>query len=140
MKKTLLICLILVGCYTASSQSTTPTKQATNKTKTVVKNPVIGETKNLTMVFEGYSEGDYPHLGLKDKVKNEDYDFESIDESILKTTPILLTDNDAAFGYKENPDYLGKTFDVVLVWKAAKIADLDGKTVNTKRWEIKSLK
>jgi hypothetical protein len=32
------------------------------------------------------------------------------------------------------------SIDVPLVWKAAKIADLDGKTVNTKRWEIKSLK
>jgi hypothetical protein len=68
------------------------------------------ETKIITMTFEEYSEGDYPHLIFKDISSSEEYDFRFLSENNLNGVSILLDDNYAAFGLKANPKYLKKIF------------------------------
>jgi hypothetical protein len=118
-----------------------PAVHETPKNDTV---PIIKKTpadgKIMTMTFEEYSEGDYPHLIFKDISTNEEYDFRFISDNNLNGVPILLDDNDAAFGVKANPKYLKKTFIVETKKKTVLDSDLDGKTIKSKEWVITSIK
>ncbi|MFM2192029.1 MAG: hypothetical protein RLZZ118_986 [Bacteroidota bacterium] len=98
------------------------------------------DTKIMTMTFEEYEEGDYPHLIFKDIYSEEEYDFRFLGENNLKGVSILLDDNDAAFGLKANPKYLKKTFIVETKKKAVLDSDLEGKTIKSKGWVITSIK
>jgi hypothetical protein len=97
------------------------------------------ETKKLVMIFEDYSEGDFPHLIFIDISSKEEYDFRFLSDNNLSGAPILLEDNDAAFGFKANPDYLKKTFNVEIKKIAVVDSDLDGKTFKSMEWVITSL-
>ena len=98
------------------------------------------DTKIMTMTFEEYSEGDYPHLIFKDIYSEEEYDFRFLGENNLKGVSILLDDNDAAFGLKANPNYLKKTFIVETKKKSVLDSDLEGNTIKSKVWVITSIK
>jgi hypothetical protein len=97
------------------------------------------ETKKLVMIFEDYSEGDFPHLIFIDISSKEEYDFRFLSDNNLSGAPILLEDNDAAFGFKANPKYLKKTFNVEIKKIAVVDSDLDGKTFKSMEWVIASL-
>ena len=103
-----------------------------------IKSP--SETKTLTMIFEDYSEGDYPHLLFKDISSNEEYDFRFLSDNNLTGLPILLKDNDAAFGCKANPKYLNKTCIVETKKKSVLDSELDGETFKSMEWVITSIK
>ncbi len=98
------------------------------------------DTKIMTMTFEEYSEGDYPHLIFKDIYSEEEYDFRFLGENNLKGVSILLDDNDAAFGLKANPNYLKKNFIVETKKKSVLDSDLEGNTIKSKVWVITSIK
>ena len=122
----------------ASKQNDTshliPAAQVAKKNDTV---PVIkkapADGKIMTMTFEEYSEGDYPHLIFKDIATKEEYDFRFISDNNLSGAKILLDDNDAAFGLKANPKFLKKIFIVETKKKTVLDSDLDGKTIKIKR-------
>lgn len=48
------------------------------------------DTKVLTMTFEDYSEGDFPHLIFKDISSDEEYDFMFLSDNNLNGVSILL--------------------------------------------------
>jgi len=115
--------------------------------ETIKNEPVVKETKKLpsdikimTMTFEEYSEGDYPHLIFKDISSSEEYDFRFLSDNNLNGVSILLDDNDAAFGLKANPKYLKKTFIVETKKKTVLDSDLEGNTIKSKEWVITSIK
>ena len=97
------------------------------------------DSKILTMIFEDFSEGDFPHLIFIDISSKEEYDFRFLSDNNLSGAPILLEDNDAAFGFKANPKYLKKTFNVEIKKIAVVDSDLDGKTFKSMEWVIASL-
>lgn len=97
-------------------------------------------TKIMTMTFEEYSEGDYPHFIFKETSTGKTYDFRHISDNQLGNVKVLLNDDDASFGLKANPKYLKKSFTVEAVNKTVLDYDLDGKTIKTKDWVIKSIK
>ena len=103
-----------------------------------IKSP--SETKTLTMIFEDYSEGDFPHLLFKDISSNEEYDFRFLSDNNLTGLPILLKDNDAAFGFKANPKYLNKTCIVETKKKSVLDSELNGETFKSMEWVITSIK
>jgi len=118
-----------------------PAAQEVKKSDTVAvikKAPTDG--KIMTMTFEEYSEGDYPHFIFKDISTKEEYDFRFISDNNLSGLKILLDDNDAAFGLKANPKYLKKNFIVEAKKKTVLDSDLDGKTIKVKEWVITSIK
>jgi outer membrane murein-binding lipoprotein Lpp len=96
--------------------------------------------KTLTMVFEDYSEGDYPHLLFKEVTTGEDYDFRFLADNNLAGAEILLEDKDASFGLKANPKFLKKTFIVKTQKKSVKDSDLNGKVFNSNEWVITDIK
>jgi hypothetical protein len=113
-------------------------KDSTNlKTET---QETVQETKTLTMTFEEYSEGDYPHFIFKDISSKEEYDFRFLADNNLEGVSILLNDKDAAFGLKANPKFLKKTFIVETKKKSVLDSDLNGKTIKAKEWVITSIK
>ncbi len=125
-------------------KDSTNLKTVTQKT---LKNEPVQETKNLlsdtkilTMTFEDYSEGDYPHLIFKDISSGVEYDFRFLANNNLNGVSILLDDNDAAFGLKANPKYLKKTFIVETKKKSVLDSDLEGNTIKSKEWVITSIK
>lgn len=112
-----------------------------------VKNEPIQETKKLpsdtkilTMIFLEYSEGDFPHLIFKDISSGVEYDFRFLSDNNLNGIPILLDDDDAAFGLKANPKYLKKTFIVETKKKSVLDSDLEGNTIKSTEWVITSIK
>ena len=116
-------------------------------TKKTLKNEPVQETKKLpsdlkilTMTFEEYSEGDYPHLIFKDISSGVEYNFRFLADNNLNGVSILLDDNDAAFGLKANPKYLKKTFIVETSKKSVLDSDLEGNTIKSKEWVITSIK
>jgi hypothetical protein len=116
-------------------------------TQETLKNDTVQETKKLpsdtkilTMIFEEYSEGDYPHLIFKDISSGIEYDFRFLADNNLNGVSILLDDNDAAFGLKANPKYLKKTFIVETKKKSVLDSDLEGNTIKSKEWVITSIK
>jgi len=117
---------------------------ATQEAKKIDTVPIIkkapADGKIMTMTFEEYSEGDYPHLIFKDISTKEEYDFRFISDNNLSGVKILLDDNDAAFGLKANPKFLKKTFIVETKKKTVLDSDLDGKTIKSKEWVITSIK
>ena len=100
------------------------------------------DTKVLTMTFEEFSEGDFPHLIFKDISTGEDYDFMFLSDNNLNGIAILLEDANAAFGLKANPNYLKKSFIVETKKKLVEQYDLEGGggTDKTKAWVITSIK
>ena len=129
---------------TLKEKDTSNLKTVTQET---VKNKPVQETKKmpsdtkiLTMTFEDYSEGDYPHLIFKDISSGVEYDFRFLSDNNLNGVSILLDDNDAAFGLKANPKYLKKTFIVETKKKSVLDSDLDGNTIKSEEWVITSLK
>ncbi len=110
-----------------------------NDSVPVIKKPLT-DGKIMTMTFEEYSEGDYPHLIFKDISTKEEYDFRFLSDNNLNGVAILLTDNKAAFGLKANPKYLKKTFIIETKKKIVSDADLDGNPIKSKEWVITSIK
>jgi hypothetical protein len=98
------------------------------------------DAKTLTMTFEEYSEGDYPHFIFKDISSGQEYDFRFLADNNLTGVSILLEDKDAAFGLKANPKFLKKTFIVETNKKSVLDADLNGKNFKSKQWVITSIK
>jgi hypothetical protein len=98
------------------------------------------DTKTMTMTFEEYSEGDYPHLIFKDNSSGTEYDFRHISDNNLNGAPILIDDNDAAFGFMANPKYLKKVFIVEAQKKTVLDLDFEGNTIKSKDWVINSIK
>jgi hypothetical protein len=96
--------------------------------------------KIMVMTFEEYSEGDYPHLIFKETSTGKTYDFRHISDNQLGSLPVLLDDENASFGLKANPKYLGKSFVVEAGYQTVLDADLDGNTIKIKDWVIKSIK
>ena len=123
MKKitTILLFTLFFGLCKAQSGATTST------------------TKTMTMTFEEYSEGDYPHLIFKDVKTGIEYDFRFISDNKLGNLNILLDDADASFGSKANPKYLKKKFTVVAIKKIVLDSDLEGNTIKTKAWVISKI-
>jgi hypothetical protein len=130
----------LTGCSGSASQDV---KQA-EKLKQTEENKVSSvpsskDSRQLTMVFDGYEEGDYPHFLFTDVKTGEGYDFRFLNENDLSGVPILLDDENAAFGYRANPKYLNKTFLVEIVKKSVLDSDLEGNTIKSKAWVIASI-
>lgn len=98
------------------------------------------ETKTLKMIFQGYDEGDYPHLIFKDIKTEDEYDFRFLSENNLSDMPILLPDNKSMFGFRPNNKLLNKSFDVLLEKKMVSDSDLEGNTFQSKEWVISSIK
>lgn len=149
----LLTSLILTSCgnkNTNISNSAIPKSEANNTEPSELKSEdgqvkadnkqTSAETKTMTMVFQEYSEGDYPHLLFKDVASGEQFDFRFLDDNNLSGLKILLNDEQAAFGVKANPAYLNKTFLVDATKKTLSDSDLDGKTIQVKDWVITSIK
>ncbi len=136
--------LVLEKELALKEKDSTNLKTATQET--VKKEPIQeikklpSDTKILTMTFEEYSEGDYPHLIFNDISSGEEYDFRFLGDNNLKGVSILLDDNDAAFGLKANPKYLKKTFIVETKKKSVLDSDLEGNTIKSKEWVITSIK
>jgi hypothetical protein len=103
-------------------------------------NITTATTKTMTMTFEGYEAGDYPHLSFKDSKTNEDYDFRHLSYNNYCGINFLLDDAENSFGLKANPRYLNKTFRVVANYKTVMDNDLEGKTIYIKDWVIASVK
>ena len=123
-----------------STNFKTPT-QETVKTEPVQEiKKLPSDTKILTMTFERYEEGDYPHIIFKDISSGEEYDFRFLSYNNLNGVSILLDDNDAAFGSKANPKYLKKTFIVETKKESVLDSDLNGNTIKSKEWVITSIK
>jgi hypothetical protein len=97
-------------------------------------------TKVMTMTFEEYSEGDYPHFIFKETLTGKTYDFRHISDNQLGGVNVLLDDDNSGFGLKANPKYLKKSFVVEAVNKTVLDYDLEGKTIKTKDWVIKNIK
>jgi hypothetical protein len=97
------------------------------------------QIKKMTMIFEGYDEGDFPHLLFFDIKTKEQYDFGHILENQLGNSKILLSDPGSSFGYKSNPKYIGKKFVVLAFEKYFTSTDEDGKRIKNKEWVIKSI-
>jgi outer membrane protein OmpA-like peptidoglycan-associated protein len=96
-------------------------------------------TKAMTMTFEGYSEGDYPHFIFKDVKTGQEYDFRFISDNNLGNLNILLDDPDSGFGYKANSKYLKKKFTIIALKKSVLDSDLEGNTFTTKAWVISKI-
>ncbi|MFN8284294.1 MAG: hypothetical protein U0U67_13830 [Chitinophagales bacterium] len=96
-------------------------------------------TKTMTMTFEEYSEGDYPHFIFKDVKTGQEYDFRFLSENKLGNLNLLLDDDNASFGSKANPKYLKKKFTVVAIKKSVLDSDLEGNTIKTKAWVISKI-
>jgi hypothetical protein len=117
--------------------STEPEPEQTKEVLPTVK--PSKDSRQLTMVFDGYEEGDYPHFLFTDVKTGEGYDFRFLNENDLSGVPILLDDENAAFGYRANPKYLNKTFLVEIVKKSVLDSDLEGNTIKSKAWVIASI-
>jgi hypothetical protein len=96
-------------------------------------------SKNLTLIFKEYSEGDYPHFLFEDKNSKEEFDFRFLSDNNLGNLPILLDDADASFGLKANPKFIGKVFNVNIFKKDVLDSDLEGNTIKSKEWVIKNI-
>lgn len=96
-------------------------------------------TKTMSMTFEEYSEGDYPHFIFKDLKSGQEYDFRFLSENKLGNLNLLLDDDNASFGSKANPKYLKKKFSVVAIKKSVLDSDLNGNTIKTKAWVISKI-
>lgn len=158
--KTLLPAVVMLNCGPSSPEEKEPTatkqetslkeKEAnileTNTTKTLqneelpAKEKKTANTQLLTMVFEEYSEGDFPHLLFTDTSTGEEYDFRFLNENRLNGVPILIEDRDASFGLKANPKYLKKSFLVETTKKPVLDSDLEGSVITANEWVITSIK
>ncbi|MCO5230674.1 MAG: copper resistance protein NlpE [Chitinophagales bacterium] len=96
-------------------------------------------SKNLIMTFKEYSEGDYPHFIFEDQESKKGYDFRFISDNNLGNLPILLDDDEASFGLKANPKFIGKSFNVNIVKKEVLDMGLDGNTIKSKEWVIEKI-
>lgn len=94
----------------------------------------------MTMRFEYYEEGDYPHFLFKDLGAGNNYDFRFLEDNNLCGLPILLKDDKSAFGYKANPKYLNKVFLVETIKKDVMDADLQGNNKKAKEYVITGIK
>ncbi|MFN8263761.1 MAG: hypothetical protein U0T07_09565 [Chitinophagales bacterium] len=97
------------------------------------------DSKNLTLIFKDYSEGDYPHFLFEDKNSKEEYDFRFLSDNNLGSLPLLLDDEQASFGLKANPKFIGKVFNVNIFKKDVLDSDLEGNTIKSKEWVIKNI-
>lgn len=96
--------------------------------------------KNMTMIFDGYDEGDFPHLLFHDIRTKEEYDFGNLSYNQLGNSHILINDSNASFGYKANPKYIGKKFAVLATEKYIITSDLEGNRIKSKEWVISNIK
>lgn len=97
-------------------------------------------TKRMTMNFDDYGEGDYPHLFFTDLSTGERYDFRFLNDNNLNGLPIIVEDESGSFGYKANPKYLNKQFIVEARKKLVLDSDLEGNVIKSKEWVISSIK
>jgi hypothetical protein len=96
--------------------------------------------RTMTMIFQEYSEGDYPHLIFKDIATGTEYDFRFLSYNKLGSLQILLPNDHSAFGYYANPRMLKKIFVVTAKKKLVMDADLEGNNIKSKEWVIEAIK
>lgn len=106
----------------------------------MIENPSNHMTKVMKMTFQGYSEGDYPHLLFKDIQTGTEYDYRFIENNNYDDVKLLLTDNNASFGYKENPKYQNKMFLISCKKKNVLDSDLNGNSYKTQDWCITGIR
>jgi hypothetical protein len=94
----------------------------------------------LKLIFNGYEEGDYPHLLFKDVTTGKEYDFGHPDENDLGDIPIVQKSDKASFGYIQNGKLLGDQFMVTITYKMADTYDESGQPVKAERWRITNLR
>ncbi len=121
-----------------TAHKATADSTAKKDTTSAARTPAPG-AKVMTMTFEGYDEGDYPHVLFKEISTGTEYDFRHIDENNTDGIPILLDDAKASFGLKANKQLLKKKFIVEVEKKKVKDMDLDGSPMTIKDWVINHL-
>lgn len=151
MNRLFVLLLITIICFSCGSSDKKEKEPATIDSNTTIHGdtnsqrpisetpPVVSDsTKTVTLFFTGYDEGDYAHLLFKDG--NTDYDFGHPEDNVLNNIPVVIKDNNASFGYKENSKMKGAKFIAELVYKMTDTYDDDGQTKKAKEWRIASLK
>ncbi len=124
----------------ATINSNTPIHGDTDSQRPIAETPpaVPDSTKTLNLTFTGYDEGDYAHLMFKDG--STDYDFGHPEDNNLNNIPVVVKDNNASFGYKENSKMKGAKFVADLIYKMTDTYDGNGQPIKGKEWRITSLK
>jgi hypothetical protein len=139
----LMVCLtILFSCEKKEGK----VKKAVAHKQSLKKNRLKKNTnssvnvKTLAMKFTEYSEGDLPHLVFKEVATGDVYDFNEINEQNFRGLEILLPDDNSSFGYRENPEYLNRTFKIKLLYKSVIAADpITGEGFKAKAWVIDNI-
>lgn len=101
-----------------------------------IKNPKVGDTITVSLLFTDYSEGDYAHLIFKSTDSGFEWDFGHPDENTLNDIPIVIKDDKTAWGYRLNKLYVYKPFTVTIQYKDLDGNDLDGKPMKYRDWRI----
>ncbi len=155
MKYLLIICtsvLLFMACNNAAEENFEAPKDAASTgskidaTKvddnhqpvdsSVIDSAAVLESKTMTMTFDGYSEGDYPHFNFTDKATGGHYDFQHLNKNNLSGVPFLIRDESMGFGYAQNKTLVGKTFNIKAQKQKVNWNDLQGKPVVVEGWVI----
>ena len=112
-----------------------------NPVDTAAKNlPVVSDSaKTVKLTFSGYEEGDYPHLLFTETATGKEYDFGPPDDNKLNNFPLVIKDDKAAFGYKENSKMKGAKFVVDIIYIMTDTYDGNGQPIKGKEWRIANL-
>lgn len=141
---TLAAALFLCSCKSSGKKEKAPPATDTTvvkKDSTPPPVPVVADSvKSLTLTFSGYEEGDYAHLIFTDPANATEYDFGHPEDNNLGGLDVVLKDDKAAFGYKENPKQKGKKFQAELVYKMTDTYDGNGQPLRGMEWRITGLK
>ncbi len=130
--------ILLLSCNKTKTddQAGTDTESTENPEEN---NSSSSKRKTMDMTFVSYEEGDYPHLLFKEIATGEEFDFRHIDENKLGGFPLLLEDENASFGFKANPKYLKKAFEIEAIYKKVSDNDLNGENIETEAWVINDI-
>jgi hypothetical protein len=143
----LLLSIIAVSCNNDKDEPAVPGSNTENKKDTLppappaippvdIKNPKVGDTTTVSLLFTDYSEGDYAHLIFKSTDSSFEWDFGHPDENKLNDIPIVLPDDKTAWGYRINKAFVYKPFTVTIQYKDLDGNDLDGKPMKYRDWRI----
>jgi len=134
--------LFFCSCQSKDKKTVTPATADTGTTRITPQEPVATKdttVQTISLVFTGYEEGDYPHLLFKTD-KGEEMDFGHPDENQLDENNIVLKDDKAAFGYKENKVMKGTKFVADIKLQTVDTHDENGQPQKAKRFRITSLR